>query len=174
MGGMSRLLTDDEVTRQLADLPPEARAKLLERSVLLVTTANRRSDIHRGDYLEDVAIKRFDDAGRVVGQRRFLGLYAERVGRDSVFEIPLIRDKVLAIIGPFSSSECRVVFPAAERAGVAVMSMASSAPGLAEPFTYAFRNTTDEGYMFTQVVRALKQKSYPTATAAIVRRLPRS
>ena len=28
-------------------------------------------------------------------------------------------DKVLAIIGPFSSSECRVVFPAGERAGVA-------------------------------------------------------
>ena len=29
-------------------------------------------------------------------------------------------DKVLAIVGPFSSSECRVVFPAAERAGVAI------------------------------------------------------
>ena len=28
-------------------------------------------------------------------------------------------DKVLAIIGPFSSSECRVVFPAGDRAGVA-------------------------------------------------------
>ena len=53
-------------------------------------------------------------------------------------------DKVMAIIGPFSSSECRVAFPAAERAGVPVMSMASSAPNLAEPFTFAFRNTSDE------------------------------
>ncbi len=76
-------------------------------------------------------------------------------------------DKVLAIIGPFSSSECRVVFPAAERAAVAVMSMASSAPRLAEPFTYAFRNTSDEGYLFDRVMRALKQKGYPTATAAL-------
>ena len=76
-------------------------------------------------------------------------------------------DKVLAIIGPFSSSECRVVFPAAERATVTVMSMASSAPNLAEPYTYAFRNTTDEGYLFTRVMQALKDKKYPTATGSI-------
>ena len=76
-------------------------------------------------------------------------------------------DKVMAIIGPFSSSECRVALPAAERAGVPVMSMASSAPNLAEPFTFAFRNTSDEAYLFDRVMRALKEKSYPTQTAAI-------
>jgi len=76
-------------------------------------------------------------------------------------------DKVLAVIGPFSSSEARVVFPAAERAGVVAMSMASSAPNLAAPYTYAFRNTTDEGYLFTRVMQALKEKNYPTATGAI-------
>ena len=59
-------------------------------------------------------------------------------------------DKVMAIIGPFSSGECRVVFPAGERAGIVTMSMASSAPKLAEPFTYGLRNTSDEGYMFQQ------------------------
>jgi branched-chain amino acid transport system substrate-binding protein len=76
-------------------------------------------------------------------------------------------DKVLAVIGPFSSSECRVAFPAAERAGVAIMSMASSAPKLAEPFTYAFRNTTDEGFMFNRVMQALQAHKYPIATGAI-------
>jgi branched-chain amino acid transport system substrate-binding protein len=76
-------------------------------------------------------------------------------------------DKVLAIIGPFSSSECRVVFPAGDRAGVVAMSMASSAPKLAEPFQYAFRNTSDEGYMFERVMRALKSKNVPIATGAI-------
>jgi branched-chain amino acid transport system substrate-binding protein len=76
-------------------------------------------------------------------------------------------DKVIAIIGPFSSSECRVVFPAAERAAIPSMSMASSAPKLAEPFTYAFRNTSDEGYLFERVMRALKEKNFPMATAAI-------
>jgi branched-chain amino acid transport system substrate-binding protein len=76
-------------------------------------------------------------------------------------------DNVMAIIGPFSSSECRVAFPAAERAGVPVMSMASSAPNLAEPFTFAFRNTSDEAYLFDRVMRALKEKNYQTQTAAI-------
>jgi branched-chain amino acid transport system substrate-binding protein len=76
-------------------------------------------------------------------------------------------DKVLAVIGPFSSSECRVVFPAADRAGVVSMSMASSAPNLAAGFAYAFRNTSDEAYMFERVMRALKEKNYPTATGAV-------
>jgi branched-chain amino acid transport system substrate-binding protein len=76
-------------------------------------------------------------------------------------------DKVLAIIGPFSSSEARVAFPAGERAAVVTMPMASSAPKLAEPFTYAFRNTSDEGYLFVRVMRALKEKNIPHATAAI-------
>ena len=76
-------------------------------------------------------------------------------------------DKVLAIVGPFSSAECRVVFPAGERAGIVTMSMASSAPKLAEPFTYGLRNTSDEGYMFQKVMKTLQEKKYPIATAAI-------
>src|ERR1700674_1700449 len=76
-------------------------------------------------------------------------------------------DKVLAVIGPFSSAECRVVFPAGERAGIVAMSMASSAPKLAEPFTYGLRNTSDEGYMFQKVMRTFADKKYPAATAAI-------
>jgi branched-chain amino acid transport system substrate-binding protein len=76
-------------------------------------------------------------------------------------------DKVLAIIGPFSSSEARVTFPAGERIGIVAMSMASSAPGLAAPYKYGFRNTSDEGYMFVRVIRALKDKNIPHATAAV-------
>jgi branched-chain amino acid transport system substrate-binding protein len=76
-------------------------------------------------------------------------------------------DKVLAVIGPFSSAECRVAFPAGERIGIVTMSMASSAPKLAEPFTYGLRNTSDEGYMFQRVMKTLQDKKYPMATAAI-------
>src|SRR5260370_8238533 len=45
--------------------------------------------------------------------------------------------------------------------------MGSSAPKLAEPFQYAFRNTSDEGYMFKRVMRALKQNNLAIATGAI-------
>ena len=76
-------------------------------------------------------------------------------------------DRVMAIIGPFSSGECRVAFPVGERTGVVMMSMASSAPKLAEPFTYGLRNTSDEGYMFQRVMKTLQEKKYPIATGAM-------
>jgi branched-chain amino acid transport system substrate-binding protein len=76
-------------------------------------------------------------------------------------------DKVLAIIGPFSSAECRVVFPAAERGGIVSTSMASSAPKLAEPFTYALRNTSDEAYMLQKVMKTLQDKKFAMKTAAV-------
>jgi branched-chain amino acid transport system substrate-binding protein len=76
-------------------------------------------------------------------------------------------DKVLAIIGPFSSGQVQVAAPAADRAGVVIMAMASSAPKLVANFKYAFRNTSDEGYMFDKVMRTLKSKGYPIATGAV-------
>ncbi|MFN2646510.1 MAG: ABC transporter substrate-binding protein [Burkholderiales bacterium] len=76
-------------------------------------------------------------------------------------------DKVLAIVGPFSSGQVQVAAPAADRAGVVVMAMASSAPKLVANFKYAFRNTSDEGYMFDRVMRTLKNKGYPMASGAV-------
>src|SRR5438874_4080500 len=76
-------------------------------------------------------------------------------------------DKVLAIIGPFSSGQVQVAAPAADRAGVAIMSMASSAPKLVANSQFAFRNTSDEGYMFSRVMLTLKNKRYPMASGAV-------
>ena len=80
----------------------------------------------------------------------------------------LVKDEnVLAIIGPFSSSEARVAFPITERLKVVTMPMASSAPKPAEPSQFAFRNTSNEGYMFSQAIKTLKEKGIPARTAAI-------
>ncbi len=75
-------------------------------------------------------------------------------------------DAALAVIGPFSSSEVRTTFPVGERAGIAQMSMASSAPGLTKGFSYGFRNTTDEGKVIDQVLGAIKDKKLPAASGA--------
>jgi branched-chain amino acid transport system substrate-binding protein len=76
-------------------------------------------------------------------------------------------DKVLAIVGPFSSGEARVAFAAGDRAGIVTMPMASSAPKLAAPFKFAFRNTSDEGYMFSKVMATIVKKNLPHKTAAV-------
>jgi branched-chain amino acid transport system substrate-binding protein len=76
-------------------------------------------------------------------------------------------EPVLAIVGPFSTSECRVSFPAGERLGIPQMSMASSAPKVAAPFTYAFRNTTDEAYTYERLFKTIKAKGYPANSISI-------
>ncbi len=117
-----------------------------------------------------IAIDEINAAGGIAGKKLRIVSF-DTAGKPDQAVVGLRKladdDKVLAIIGPLSSSECRVVFPAGDRAGIVAMSMASSAPKLAEPFQYAFRNTSDEGYMFERVMRALKQKSLPIATGAI-------
>jgi branched-chain amino acid transport system substrate-binding protein len=64
----------------------------------------------------------------------------------------------LAIIGPFSSSECKVAFPVGDRLGITQMSMASAAPKLAAPFTFAFRNTVEENYTWERMFRTITSK----------------
>jgi branched-chain amino acid transport system substrate-binding protein len=73
----------------------------------------------------------------------------------------------LAIVGPFSTSECRVSFPTGERLGIPQTSMASSAPKVAAPFTYAFRNTTDEAYTYERLFKTIKAKGYAAKSVAI-------
>ena len=45
-----------------------------------------------------MGLKRFDESGRVVGERRFLGLYTHRAYHASPTEIPILRRKVEAIL----------------------------------------------------------------------------
>ncbi|MEH2482578.1 branched-chain amino acid transport system substrate-binding protein [Nitrobacteraceae bacterium AZCC 2146] len=73
----------------------------------------------------------------------------------------------LAVVGPFSSSEARVAFATGERLGIVQMSMSSSAPGIAAPFKYAFRNTVDEGLVIGTVLKAMIAKKLPAESAAI-------
>lgn len=73
----------------------------------------------------------------------------------------------LAVIGPFSSGEVRVAFPAGERLGIVQMSMSSSAPALTKGFTYAFRNTRDEGKVIDEVLASLRDRKLPIANGAI-------
>ena len=64
-----------ESSRGFDKLPPAVRARALEPYLLNLTKANSRATVHRAAYLDYVGVKRFDAEGRVVGERRFLGLY---------------------------------------------------------------------------------------------------
>jgi glutamate dehydrogenase len=77
-----------------AKLPPEARRLARERHVLVLTKANSHSTVHRPSYLDYVGVKRFDEHGEVVGERRFLGLYTSAAYNRNPRDIPVLRRKV--------------------------------------------------------------------------------
>ncbi len=87
-----------EDPHRITELTPEARRMVFSPAVLMLTTANSRSTILRADYLAYIGVKRFDRDGRVVGERRFLGLYNSDVYRDSVLDIPLLREKAAEVL----------------------------------------------------------------------------
>jgi branched-chain amino acid transport system substrate-binding protein len=76
-------------------------------------------------------------------------------------------DKVLAILGPFSSSECEVAFPVGNNLGIVMISQASSKPGVAAPYPYAFRNKIDELRLAFPAIKKWME-NYNIKTVAIV------
>lgn len=63
-------------------------------NLLNLTKANSRSTVHRPSYMDYVGVKKFDENGNVIGERRFLGLYTFSAYSMSVFEMPVVRRKV--------------------------------------------------------------------------------
>ena len=61
--------------------------------LLVLTRASARSTVHRPSYLDYVGIRQFDEAGRIIGERRFLGLYTSAAYNRVPRDIPLLRRK---------------------------------------------------------------------------------
>ena len=81
-----------------AALSAEARSKARAPRALLITKGNARATVHRPSYLDYVGVKRFGARGRVIGERRFVGLYTSIAYHANPSEIPLLRRKVSAVI----------------------------------------------------------------------------
>ncbi|MGP9020514.1 NAD-glutamate dehydrogenase [Streptomyces sp. BR1] len=79
-------------------LPADARAKAREHKLLVLTKANSRATVHRPSYLDYVGVKKFDENGNVVGERRFLGLFSSAAYTESVRRVPVVRRKVAEVL----------------------------------------------------------------------------
>ncbi len=79
-------------------LPPEAVALLESNELVLVTKAMTRATVHRPAWLDYVAVKRFDAAGQVIGEARFLGLYTATAYTAAVGEIPQVRSRIASVM----------------------------------------------------------------------------
>jgi glutamate dehydrogenase len=95
--GVLREPREGGISRSFAQLPAPLRALAREPRLLVLTKANARATVHRPGYLDYIGVKRFDGAGRVTGERRFVGLYTSSAYHADPREIPLLRRKVAQV-----------------------------------------------------------------------------
>ena len=96
--GLGVLRYDQAHSGSFGRLSPEARAKVREPHVLILTKANARSTVHRASHLDYVGIKQFDADGAVIGEKRFLGLFTASAYTESVLRVPIIDTKVQQVL----------------------------------------------------------------------------
>ena len=86
------------VHTQETHLPPEAVQLIDTDELVLVIKAMTRASVHRPAWLDYIAVKRFDEAGQVCGETRFLGLYTSTAYAALVADIPQVRQRVAQVM----------------------------------------------------------------------------
>ena len=87
-----------EGLRNLGRLPAEIQQTMFEPTPVRITKANNRSTVHRRVHMDTIAVKRFDAKGKPLGERLFVGLLTSTAYNQTPREIPLLRQKVNAVI----------------------------------------------------------------------------
>lgn len=90
--------TQPEQGLLLSSFSDSARKEALDHSLLILTKSSAKSRVHRPAYVDYIGIKRFDKKGNVIGEDRFIGLYASTVYNRSPREIPLLNEKVQRVL----------------------------------------------------------------------------
>ena len=94
------VLRDDEAMvfdglRSKGVLPPNVRLFLMQPELLHITKANKRGTVHRRVHMDTIIVRTFDTAGKVTGERLFVGLFTSGTYSRSPRDIPVLRRKVL-------------------------------------------------------------------------------
>ena len=119
----------------------------------------------------DIAVEEINSSGGINGKQvRIVKFDTAGDPKQAVVAVRKFAkdDKALAVIGPFSSSEARVSFAAGEREKIVQIPNASSAPKMADKFSYAFRMTESEYVQMLRVVKTLKKRNALKKSIAIM------
>ncbi|HKJ12584.1 MAG TPA: NAD-glutamate dehydrogenase [Ornithinimicrobium sp.] len=92
------ILRSESDEPSVTNLEQRAQRTARQARLLSITKANSRSTVHRPVYLDYVGVRRFDESGHVVAERRFLGLFTASAYAESVQRLPIIGGKVQRIL----------------------------------------------------------------------------
>lgn len=84
--------------RNFSEMTSEAINLMLSSQALIIAKTNTQSTIHRPVYTDYIGVKRFNKAGHLIGERRFIGLFTSSAYSSSVQAIPYLRLKVAKIM----------------------------------------------------------------------------
>jgi glutamate dehydrogenase len=79
-------------------LPPDVADFVRAPNLLLVSKTAMRSPVHRAVPMDVIGVKLFEPSGRVIGERRFIGLFTSTAYSRSPLDIPLLRRKVKRVL----------------------------------------------------------------------------
>lgn len=82
----------------VSSMTPQARALMVSPQILVMSKTDTLSSLHRDTYTDYIGVKRFDAEGKVIGERRILGLYTSAAYYSNPMHIPFLRHKVASII----------------------------------------------------------------------------
>lgn len=99
MKGALGLLKSDEMSTfsrkgQRGMQPMEVLKFIESDSLISIDKSSQRSPVHRPVYMDVVRVKKYDKAGKVVGETRFSGLFTSLAYSVSPRRIPILRQKI--------------------------------------------------------------------------------
>lgn len=84
--------------RPMASMPPAARAIAQAPNVLVISKTNTKATVHRPVYTDYIGVKRFNKEGKLIGERRFIGLYTSTAYKSHPKDIPFLRRKIAIVM----------------------------------------------------------------------------
>ena len=73
-------------------------AQTVRDQPLIITKTRRRSTVHRAGYMDYLGVLQYDRQGRIIGERRFIGLFTSNAYFRRVLDTPLLRSKVAWVL----------------------------------------------------------------------------
>jgi glutamate dehydrogenase len=96
--GVFRSTYKDFLPEVVNSSSPEITESIENPFIVEVVKSRYRSKIHRSTNAERIRIQKISADGKVVGEFRFIGLFTSAVYISSVFNIPLLKNKILKVI----------------------------------------------------------------------------
>jgi glutamate dehydrogenase len=92
------VLSSDERGGRAVELSKEMQRISRSKDWLIITKANSRATVHRHSYLDYIGIKLYDNNGKAVGEKRFIGLFTSVAYSENPRNIPMLRFKVQRVL----------------------------------------------------------------------------